>query len=486
MGRPTGFIEYERRTHTSEPVEERIRHWREFSRYPAADELRRQGARCMDCGIPFCHSDHGCPLWNLIPEFNDLVFRDRWQDAIRVLHSTNNFPEFTGRICPAPCETACVLGINEPPVAIKQNEVAIIERAFDEGWVKARPPLVRSGRMVAVVGSGPAGLATAAQLNSAGHLVTVFEREDRVGGLLRYGIPDFKLEKNIIDRRLDILREEGVCFRTNAEVGVNVPVEELREFDAVCLTGGSTRPRDLPVPGRELRGVQFAMPFLTQQNRRVAGDMVPDEGAILAGGKHVIVIGGGDTGSDCVGTSIRQGARSVTQVELLSRPPEERAADNPWPQWSRILRTSSSQEEGCNRQWDVLTKRLEGDGRGRVKKLHAVKLKWKTGDNGRPACSELPGSEFTLDAELVLLAMGFLYPEPDGMLSQLGVELDGRGNVKTDADMMTSVPGTFAAGDMRRGQSLVVWALTEGRSAAFHIDRCLMGHSDLPAPPAAR
>jgi glutamate synthase (NADPH) small chain len=476
MGKPSGFVEFPRRTHGDEPVDERVRHWREFLRPLDADELRRQGARCMDCGVPFCHSGFGCPLANRIPDFNDLLWRGRWAEALAVIESTNNFPEFTGRLCPAICETACVLGVAEPPVAVRENELAIVERAFAEGRVTPRPPERRTEKKIAVVGSGPAGLAAAQQLNRAGHLVTVFERSDRIGGLLRYGIPDFKLEKRLIDRRLRIMDEEGVVFRPGAHVGVDVPAVELRKgFDSVLLAGGSTHPRDLAVPGRELAGVHFAMDFLSQQNRRNAGDTIPAEKSISAEGKRVVVLGGGDTGSDCVGTSIRQGARSVTQIELLPMPPDVRAASNPWPQWPRIMRTSSSHEEGCERLWSIATKAFDGDA-GRLSRIRAARLSWDAG--GKPA--EIPGSEFVIDVDLALLALGFLHTEHGRMLSDLGVALDDRGNVKTDGAMMTSAPGVFAAGDMRRGQSLVVWAISEGRSAARNMDQFLMGHSDLP------
>ncbi|MBE7560056.1 glutamate synthase subunit beta [bacterium] len=481
MGKLTGFMEIARETGGYEPVVERVRHYREFTRPLPAEKLSQQGARCMDCGTPFCHTSHGCPLANLIPEWNDHVYRGRWKDALFTLLSTNNFPEFTGRVCPAPCETACVLGINADPVAIKQIEEAIIERGFGEGWMAPRPPAVRTGRTIAVVGSGPAGLAAADQLNQAGHSVTVLERDDRIGGLLTYGIPDFKLDKRVVERRLELMRAEGVVLETGANVGVNYPVSRLLGFDAICLCGGATAPRDLAVPGRELAGIHFAMPYLTQQNRRVAGLPVQGE-EILATGKHVIVIGGGDTGSDCVGTANRQGAKSVTQLELLPLPPAARTEACPWPYWPLILRTSSSHEEGCARDWAVSTKSFSGRD-GKVEQLHGVRLEWSEPDeHGRRRMREIPGSEFTLAAELVLLAMGFLGPEKKGLLSELGVELDERGNVKTDGDFATSVPGVFAAGDMRRGQSLVVWAIAEGRRVARAVDLYLMGSSNLSAP----
>ena len=441
--------------------------------------LQNQGARCMDCGIPFCQT--GCPLGNVIPDWNDLVYLGRWKEALAVLSSTNNFPEFTGRICPAPCEEACVLGINDDPVTIEQIECTIAEKGFAEGWIKPEPPERRTGQRVAIVGSGPAGLAAAAQLNRAGHTVTVFERADRIGGLLTYGIPDFKLEKRVVDRRVEIMKLEGITFRTNTNVGVNYPVEKLEAFDAVVLAGGATKARDLPIPGRELDGVEFAMDFLPQQNRRVAGDSVPDDQAILATDKHVIVIGGGDTGSDCVGTSNRQQARSVTQFELLAQPPQGRPVEQPWPYWPMKLRTSSSQEEGCARVWSILTQQFIGEN-GRLKLLQTVEVEWvPSKDGGRPKLEERPDSTRELPADLVLLAMGFLGPETDGMIDQLGLELDERGNVKTDENYATSRPGIFSAGDMRRGQSLVVWAIAEGREAARAVDAYLTGASCLPA-----
>jgi glutamate synthase (NADPH/NADH) small chain len=483
MGKVTGFIEITRKKAPSRPVPERIHDWREvYLPYPEST-LKGQAARCMDCGIPFCHQ--GCPLGNLIPDWNDFVYRDRWQAAIERLHATNNFPEFTGRLCPAPCEGSCVLGINDDAVTIKGIEVSIIDRAFDEGWVTAQPPLVRTGKRVAVVGSGPAGLAAAAQLNRAGHLVTVLERADRVGGLLRYGIPAFKLEKRFLDRRLELLRQEGVEFRTNCNVGVNVSVEDLRrEFQAIVLAGGATAPRDLKVPGRELGGVHFAMEYLTESNRRCEGDAVAaieDPRAISARNKHVIIIGGGDTGADCLGTAHRQGAASVHQLELLPRPPDERAAGNPWPTWPNIFRVSSAHEEGGERLYSIATERFSGNGDGRVATLHGAKVEMKMKD-GRPSFEPVAGSAFELKADLVLLAMGFLGPERNGMLDQLGVRITDRGNVWRDGHWMTSVPGVFTAGDMQRGQSLIVWAIAEGRSCARGVDQYLMGRSDLPAP----
>ena len=472
MGKVTGFLEYTRELPQRRPPADRIKDWFEIYQPFPEDNVRTQGARCMDCGVPFCHT--GCPLTNLIPDWNDLVYRGRWREAARQLHATNNFPEFTGRICPAPCESACVLGINEPPVTIKHIERTIIDRAFDEGFIHPEPALVQTGKRVAVIGSGPAGLAAAQQLARAGHDVTVFEKADRIGGLLRYGIPNFKMEKHLIDRRLEQLRGEGVKFQTNAHVGGNVPVEDLRkEFQAILLAGGAEQARDLKVPGRELNGIHFAMEFLPQQNKRCEGDAVPSEGAILATGKRVVIIGGGDTGADCLGTSHRQGALSVTQFELLPKPPDERSATTPWPLWPMQLRVESSHEEGGVRKWSVATTGFTGDGQGNVKQLHGIAV------GGPPKFEALPGTEFTLDADLVLLAMGFLGPVRGGLIENLGVKLDQRGNVATDDRHMTSVDGVFAAGDMRRGQSLVVWAIAEGRKAAHGIDRWLMGDSKL-------
>jgi glutamate synthase (NADPH/NADH) small chain len=469
MGKDTGFLEFGRQVPAYQPVDERIRHWREFALPMAPDQLRQQGARCMDCGVPFCHD--GCPLGNLIPDFNDLVYHGRWQQALEALRSTNEFPEFTGRVCPAPCESACVLAINQPAVTIKNIEVSIIERAFDEGWMAPRPPRARSGRTVAVVGSGPAGLAAAGQLNRAGHLVTVFERADRIGGLLRYGIPDFKLEKRILDRRLEVMSAEGVEFRTRVHVGVDYPAQQLLAgFDAVVLAGGSTAPRDLPIPGREAGGVEFAMDFLTQSNKRNAGDAIPAAGEIVATGKDVVVIGGGDTGSDCVGTAIRQGARSVTQIEIMPRPPEGRTIQTPWPvhPGPRMFSTSSSQAEGAERDWAILSKAFLADAAGTLRAIRAVRAEW-TG--GRP--EELPASELELPAQLALLAMGFLHPE-HAVLDDFGVTKDERGNCAATG-YRTSRDGVFAAGDMRRGQSLVVWAISEGRECARAVDAYLTG-----------
>jgi glutamate synthase (NADPH/NADH) small chain len=476
----TGFIEIQRKKHPTRPVAERLKDWNEvYLPYPDS-ALKDQAARCMDCGIPFCHQ--GCPLGNLIPDWNDLVYRDRWKAAIDRLHATNNFPEFTGRLCPAPCEGSCVLGINDNPVTIKAVEVSIIDRAFEEGWVSPMLPETRSGRSVAVVGSGPAGLAAAAQLNRAGHTVTVFERDDRIGGLLRYGIPEFKMEKRVLDRRLGLLQAEGVLFRTNANIGVNVAVEELRaQFDAIVLTGGATRPRDLPVPGRELKGIHFAMDYLTFQNRRNEGDHIGNAEFITAKDKHVIIIGGGDTGADCLGTAHRQGAASVHQLELLSRPPDDRAPSNPWPTYPNIFRVSGAHEEGGERLYSIATQKFTGDASGQVTTLHAHQVETVQRD-GRLEFVPMPNSDIELKADLVLLAMGFLGPDTSGMLTRLGVKLTSRGNVWRDERWMTSVPGVFTAGDMQRGQSLIVWAIAEGRSAARGVDEYLMGRSTLPAP----
>jgi glutamate synthase (NADPH/NADH) small chain len=471
MGKLKGFLEYEREVPQRRPVAERVNDWFEVYEPFADEKVRLQGARCMDCGVPFCHT--GCPLNNIIPDWNDLVYRDRWRDAIRMLHSTNNFPEFTGRICPAPCEAACVLGINEPPVTIKVIERTIIDHAFREGWIKPEPAEARTGKRVAIVGSGPAGLAAAQQLARAGHNVTVFEKADRIGGLLRYGIPDFKMEKHLIDRRLEQMSAEGVEFCANSHVGRNVPVEDLRkEFDAILLAGGAEQGRDLRVPGRELKGIHFAMDFLPQQNKRGAGDEVLDQ--ILATGKRVVIIGGGDTGADCLGTSHRQKAASVHQYEILPMPPQERHASTPWPLWPLQLRMESSHEEGGQREWAVATTKFTGDENGNVAKLHGIRV------SGAPKFEPVAGTDFTMDVDLVLLAMGFTGPVQAGLIEQLGVKLDRRGNVETGENYMSSVPGVFAAGDMRRGQSLVVWAIAEGRKAARGIDAYLMGDSVLP------
>jgi len=462
MGKLTGFMEYTRELPERRPVEERVKDWFEIYKEFPLDKVRTQGARCMDCGVPFCHT--GCPLNNIIPDWNDLVYRDRWQAAVRVLHSTNNFPEFTGRICPAPCEAACVLGINEPPVTIKVIERTIIDHAFAEGWIVPEPPAVRTCKRAAVVGSGPAGLAAAQQLARAGHWVTVFEKSDRIGGLLRYGIPNFKMEKQGIDRRIKQMEAEGVEFITRVNIS---SLDDLqREYQAIVLAMGAEQPRDLPVPGRELRGIHFAMDFLTQQNKRNEGDTEDTTNAILATGKPVIIIGGGDTGADCLGTSHRQNAASVHQFEILPKPPEERAPATPWPMWPLQLRTESSHEEGGLREWAVATVKFEGDAQGNVKKLHGIRV------GSAPKFAPLHGSEFTLDAELVLLAMGFTGPVKPGLIEKAGLKLDQRGNIAAE-NYQTSIPGVFAAGDARRGQSLVVWAIAEGRKAAEAADQYL-------------
>jgi glutamate synthase (NADPH/NADH) small chain len=473
MGKPTGFIEIKRAKPQARPIPERVRDWQEVYLPEPEQKMRDQGARCMDCGIPFCHQ--GCPLGNVIPDWNDLVYRQRWQAASERLHATNNFPEWTGRLCPAPCEGACVLGINDDPVTIKSIELAVVEHAFEHGWIRARPPAVRTGRRVAVVGSGPAGLAAADELNKAGHHVTVFERADRIGGLLRYGIPEFKLEKRFIDRRLALMTAEGVEFRAGVEIGIDLPVASLRrQFDAIVLCCGTPWARDLQIPGRELGGIHFAVEYLTQQNRRLAGDPVAPSDIISAEGKRVVIIGGGDTGADCLGTAHRQGALSVHQFELLDRPPDVRHPDNPWPQWPNVFRTSSAHEEGGERVYAVSTERFLGDARGRVRALQAVTVETRR-DGGRMQITRVAGTEFELEADLVLLAMGFLGPERGSLLSQLGVRMTDRGNVWRDDAWMTSEPGVFTAGDMQRGQSLIVWAIADGRQAARSVDGFLMG-----------
>jgi glutamate synthase (NADPH/NADH) small chain len=478
MGKVTGFLEIKREQPTRRKVEERLQDWQEIYEPFPEEKQREQGARCMDCGVPFCHT--GCPVNNLIPDWNDLVYNGRWENAIRRLHATNNFPEFTGRICPAPCEASCVLAINQPAVSIKLIERSIVERAWEEGWIHPEPPEHKTGKRVAVVGSGPAGLAAAQQLRRSGHSVTVYEKNDRIGGLLRYGIPNFKLEKHIINRRLEQMRAEGVTFVTNAHVGVNVPVETLTdEYDAILLTGGAERPRDLPVPGRELKGIHFAMEFLPQQNRRCEGDTVDPSLAILAEGKRVVILGGGDTGADCLGTSLRQRASSVHQFEIMPKPPEVRAASTPWPMWPMQLRTESSHEEGGIRDWGIGSASFTGDEQGRVKQLHAVRV------GPPPAFAPIADSEFTIEAELVLLALGFLGPVHSGMIEKLGLKLDNRGNVATNQEYMTSIEGVFAAGDMRRGQSLVVWAISEGRKAAEAVDQYLFAKT-APLPMSRR
>jgi glutamate synthase (NADPH/NADH) small chain len=480
MGKITGFMEIQRRDRPYEPVPQRVKVYKEFVRALPDEEMSRQGARCMDCGIPFCQT--GCPVNNIIPDWNDLVFRNNWREALEVLHSTNNFPEFTGRVCPAPCEAACVLNINNDPVTIKSIEQAIVDKGWSEGWIGPQLPHRKTGRKVAVVGSGPAGMAAAQQLARAGHDVTLFEKSDRIGGLLRYGIPDFKMEKHAIDRRMEQMAAEGVTFRTSVNVGVTLPVSELlADFDAVVISGGSEKPRELPVPGRDLDGIHFAMDFLPQQNRKNAGDAVPDQ--ILATNKHVVVIGGGDTGSDCIGTSIRQGAASVTNFELMPQPPEHENKPMTWPYWPLKLRTSSSHEEGAERDFAVATKEFRGKN-GKVESLTACHVEWVKDAKGGMAMKEVPGTEFTIPAQLVLLAMGYVHPVHEGLVDQLGVAKDARGNVKATTDgpgsYATSVPKVFAAGDMRRGQSLVVWAIREGRQCAREVDTFLMGSSDLP------
>ena len=479
MGKVTGFMEFDRLDRDYAPVNERTQHYKEFLIPLENKELKEQSARCMDCGIPYCHN--GCPVNNLIPDWNDLVYEGNWKAALETLHSTNNFPEFTGRICPAPCEASCTLNITDQPVTIKSIECAIIDRGWEENWILPKISQSKTGKKVAVIGSGPAGLACAQQLARVGHSVTLFEKNASLGGLLRYGIPDFKMEKHLIDRRLTQMRAEGVVFRSNTEVGVTVSADEiLQQFDVMVLTGGSETPRDLGVPGRDLDGVHYAMDFLAQQNRRIAGEDVTDNRTILAGGKHVVVIGGGDTGSDCVGTSIRQGAASVTQLEVMPKPPEMEDKALSWPNWPLKLRTSSSHLEGADRDWSVATKAFTGDD-GRVTGLELVRNEWKQNENGQFSMAELPATKFHLKADLVLLAMGFIHPKPAGLLDELSIALDERGNVKADeTSYKTSRKNVFVAGDMRRGQSLVVWAIKEGRRAARAVDEHLMGMSTLP------
>ena len=479
MGKATGFKELERQDRSYAPANERIKHYNEFVIPLPEPQIRSQSSRCMDCGIPYCHN--GCPVNNLIPDWNDLVYEGNWRAALETLHSTNNFPEFTGRICPAPCEAACTLNITDNPVTIKSIECAIIDRGWEEGWIEPKISLKKTGKRIAVVGSGPAGLACSQQLARVGHSVTLYERNARLGGLLRYGIPDFKMEKYLIDRRLSQMLAEGVIFKSNTEVGVTISVDDmLKEYDAVVMTGGSELPRDMEVPGRNLEGVHFAMQFLTQQNRRLADEHIPDNQPISAMGKRVVVIGGGDTGSDCVGTSIRQGAKSVTQLEVMPKPPKMEDKSLSWPNWPLKLRTSSSHLEGADRDWSVATKAFHGEN-GAVSSLELVRNEWSNGSDGQMSMAEVPGSKFEIEADLVLLAMGFLHPTYEGMLKDSGVKLDGRGNVKADIeDYKTSRKNIFAAGDMRRGQSLVVWAISEGRRAAKSVDNYLMGSSSLP------
>ncbi|TDQ28929.1 glutamate synthase subunit beta [Zeaxanthinibacter enoshimensis] len=478
MGKITGFLEFDRQEEKYAPVEERVKHFKEFTIPLKESELKKQGARCMDCGIPFCHS--GCPLGNLIPDFNDAVYRGKWEKASEILHSTNNFPEFTGRLCPAPCEEACVLGINEDPVSIENIEKQIAETAFKKGWIEARPPEVRTGKKIAVVGSGPSGLAAAQQLNRAGHLVTVFERDEKPGGLLRYGIPDFKMEKNVIDRRLQQLKDEGIEFKCNSHIGKDISAKDLKDdFDAIVLCGGATVRRNLSIEGADLKGVVQAMDFLSQNNRRVDGAKEPAE-PIIAEGKNVIVIGGGDTGSDCIGTSFRQGAKSVSNFEILSKGTPERPADQPWPFWPMRLRTSSSHKEGAQRFFSIATKKFVGDEDGNLKSLITADVVWEKEEGKRPVLKEVPGTEKEWPCELALLALGFTGSEMT-IAEQLGLEADPRTNIKASArDYQTNVPGVFVAGDQRRGQSLIVWAISEGRQAAHHVDRFLMGSSELP------
>ena len=480
MGKSTGFMEFQRRTPEKRAIAERLRDSKElYNTWPEKD-IKDQGARCMNCAVPFCHT--GCPLGNLIPEWNHLVYTGQWESALVRLHSTNNFPEFTGRICPAPCEPACVLSINQDPVTIEYIEKAIVDKGFEEGWIKPEPPKTRTGKNVAVIGSGPAGLAASQQLNRAGHTVTLFERDEYIGGLLRLGIPDFKLDKNIVQRRVDLMAEEGVIFKPNTEVGVDISVEDInKEFDAICITIGACEPRELPVAGRDLYGVHLAMDYLPQQNRRIAGDKIDPSESISAEGKRVVILGGGDTGADCLGTAHRQGAEIVYQLELLPKPPETRGSNNPWPQWPLILRTSSAHEEGGSRDYNILTKGFSGS-QGKVERLDAVRVEWgKPDESGRPVMSEIPDSAFSIEVDLVLLAMGFIHPEHEGLIKDLGIDLDDRGNISTNSDRMTSIPGIFAGGDSVRGASLVVWAIAEGRQAAHGIDKYLSGQPNLPS-----
>ncbi|HEY6186894.1 MAG TPA: glutamate synthase subunit beta [Pyrinomonadaceae bacterium] len=494
MGKPTGFMEYTRTLPIVRAAAERVRDWREFHEHVPEPNLREQGSRCMDCGVPFCHTGQvingmatGCPVNNLIPEWNDLVYRGRWREALHRLHSTNNFPEFTGRVCPAPCEGSCVLGINDSPVTIKTIEQAIIDKGFEAGWITPEPPVTRTGKRVAVIGSGPSGLACAAQLNRAGHFVTVFERADRIGGLLMYGIPNMKLEKTIVERRVCLMAREGIRFVTGTHVGLDYATDRLMsEFDAVVLCGGATRPRDLGIEGRDLQGIHYAMSFLHANTKSLLDSNHEDGLYLSAKDRDVIVIGGGDTGTDCVGTAMRHGCRSLVQFEILPKPPQRRAPDNPWPQWPKVYRMDYGQEEAAAkfgsdpRAYSIVSKRFIGDDQGHVRGVLTAQVEWDKGNNGRPALREIPGTEREWPAQMVLLAMGFLGPETDGLLSQLGVEIEERGNVAVDEDKMTSVPKVFAAGDMARGQSLVVWAIADGRRAARGVDQFLMGETTLP------
>jgi glutamate synthase (NADPH/NADH) small chain len=480
MAKPTGFLEFKRQKTPYRPVKERVKDWHQVMQPWPVEPLKTQAARCMDCGIPFCHQ--GCPLGNLIPDWNDLIYRDQWLSAIERLHATNNFPEFTGTLCPAPCEGSCVLGINDDPVTIKAVELSIIDKAWENGWIKPMPPAKKTGKRIAVIGSGPAGLAASQQLCRAGHEVTLYERADRIGGLMRYGIPEFKMEKRVLDRRIEQMAAEGVIFKPNSHIGVDIDASDLRkEYDVLVLTGGATVRRDLPIPGRELKGVYQAMEYLPMQNRRCEGDDIPDAEFITAKDKNVVIIGGGDTGADCIGTAHRQGAKSVTSLEIMPRPPETRSPTNPWPEWPFIFRTASAHEEGGKRLYSVSTNQFIGDENGNLRELDVVKVEMQR-EAGRIVFNEVPHSHFRIPCELTLLAMGFTGAEKAGMLEQLGVKVTDRGNVWHDGNWMTNVDGIFTAGDMQHGQSLIVWAIAEGRSCAAGVDRYLMGSTDLPAP----